>query len=136
MKKGFTLLELIIVIIILGILAGLGIIGYTGFMERSRNGEARLILGQLRTAQLAYFAQHNEYTDILTNLSVSDVPTASATGVCYSTSFYFGYSCATSGTCTATRCTSGGKDPDGAAGTYLTLGINGVGGGSGGTYQW
>ena len=36
-SKGFTIVELLIVIVIIGILAGISIVAYTGMQERSRN---------------------------------------------------------------------------------------------------
>jgi len=46
-NKAFTLLELIIVIIIVGILATLGLNQYTNIIEKGRQAEARSILGIL-----------------------------------------------------------------------------------------
>lgn len=48
-KKGFTLIELMIVIIILGILATIAIGQYTLQVEKSRGAEARALLSDLRT---------------------------------------------------------------------------------------
>ncbi|MDD5130223.1 MAG: prepilin-type N-terminal cleavage/methylation domain-containing protein, partial [Candidatus Omnitrophica bacterium] len=45
MKKGFTLVELIIVVIIVGILASIGLTQYNKVVEKSRAAEARMILG-------------------------------------------------------------------------------------------
>ena len=53
MRKGFTLIELIVVIIIVGILASVGMTQYTKVVEKGRAAEARLILGSLRTAEVA-----------------------------------------------------------------------------------
>jgi len=62
MRKGFTLLELLIVIIIVGIMATLGLTQYTATVERSRGAEARQILGQLRTVCAALYLDSNNVT--------------------------------------------------------------------------
>ncbi|MBU0504178.1 MAG: prepilin-type N-terminal cleavage/methylation domain-containing protein, partial [Candidatus Omnitrophica bacterium] len=49
MKRGFTLLELMIVIIIVGVLATLGITQYQTAIERARGAEARQVISQLRS---------------------------------------------------------------------------------------
>jgi prepilin-type N-terminal cleavage/methylation domain-containing protein len=59
MKKGFTLLELLIVIIIVGIMATLGLTQYTSVVERSRGAEARQVLGQLRKVCAALYMDGN-----------------------------------------------------------------------------
>ena len=61
MNKGFTLVELIIVVIIIGILASVGIPQYNKTMERSRISEASSILGALRGAQLRYKLENGSY---------------------------------------------------------------------------
>lgn len=48
MKKGFTLIELMIIIIIIAILAVIAIIQYQMAMERSRGSEAKEVIGHLR----------------------------------------------------------------------------------------
>ena len=61
-RKGFTLLELVVVVIILGILATLGFTQYTKMVEKGRTAEAKMILGQIRTAQVAYNQQFGGFT--------------------------------------------------------------------------
>ncbi len=128
MKKGFTLLELIIVIIIIGVLATLGFTQYTRVIERGRTAEAKALLGQMRTAQEAYRQEYGAYTATIGNLSV-EVPTA-----CVST-HYFSYS-TTAVLGTATRCGVGtGKTPGSATAYNITLNYaTGVWGGTAGYY--
>ena len=61
-KKGFTLLELVIVIIAIGILASIALPNYTRTVEKSRVAEAKQMLGAIRTAQMIYYARHEKYT--------------------------------------------------------------------------
>ena len=113
---GFTLIELIVVIIIVGILAALGFTQYTRMVERGRTAEARSVLGSLRTAQQAHFLENGTYVDDIGLLAIEAPDSCTAT-------HYFEYSCADDGTCTADRCTAGGKDPQGSAYSIdLTIG--------------
>ncbi len=126
MKKGFTLLELIVVIVILGILATLGFTQYTKMVEKGRTAEARTMLGQIRSAQVAYYQEYGAYGAAVSNLPV-DAPTACAT------THYFLYA-STATSSTATRCTGGGKTPNAAATYSIDLTHVGVFSGTAGYY--
>jgi len=138
MKRGFTLLELIVVIIILGILATLGFTQYTKMIEKGRTAEAKMILGSLRTAEEAYkleYGTYVAYSGASASLPV-EAPTACAG------THYFSYDITVAGagaastfTATATRCTAGGKTPNFAGTAYtVTLTNAGVWGGTAGYY--
>jgi type IV pilus assembly protein PilE len=49
--KGFTMVELMVVIIIVGILAAIAVPLYTGYVERARVTEATSIMGAIITSQ-------------------------------------------------------------------------------------
>lgn len=68
--RGFTLLELLIVVVILGVLAGLAIPQYLKTVERSRGSEAFIHLDAIRMAEMTYYAQHRVYT---TDFSLLDI---------------------------------------------------------------
>jgi type IV pilus assembly protein PilE len=126
MKKGFTLVELIIVIIIVGILASIGLTQYNKVVEKSRAAEARMVLGTLRSAETAEMNENGAYQ------TVSGLGVGAPDGACAST-HYFSYACNNgTGTCTATRCTAGGKPQQGTASWTKSLDIVGTWSGTGG----
>ena len=55
-QKGFTLIELIIVIAIIGILAAIAIPTYLGFQNRARNSQSVSAVGVIRLGLAAYKA--------------------------------------------------------------------------------
>jgi type IV pilus assembly protein PilA len=62
-KKGFTLIELMIVVAIIGILAAIAIPNFMKFQAKAKQSEAKTNLGAIYVAQLAYFANSNTYAD-------------------------------------------------------------------------
>ena len=69
-KKGFTLLELIIVIIVIGILASIALPRYMRVTERARVTEAKNMLSTLRNSQIRYYTQHLAYCQVIGNLDI------------------------------------------------------------------
>jgi len=79
--KAFTILELIVVIIIIGILATLGLTTYTNQIEYARIAEAKANLGAMRKLAYQYYLANGS----LTNIQNSDV---GATNTCDTTAFF------------------------------------------------
>ena len=61
-QKGFTLIELMIVIAIIGILAAIAIPQFSAYRTRSYNSAAQADLRNATTAQEAYFVDNQLYT--------------------------------------------------------------------------
>lgn len=61
--RGFTLLELLIVVVILGILASLAIPRYEKTVEKARGAEAITNLNALRIAELDFFGRTDTFAD-------------------------------------------------------------------------
>jgi type IV pilus assembly protein PilA len=60
-KKGFTLIELMIVVAIIGILAAIAIPNFLKFQAKSKQSEAKSNLGAIFTGQVSYFGENNTY---------------------------------------------------------------------------
>lgn len=58
---GFTLTELLIVLVILGILAGIAIPKYMSSTTKAKQTEAKELLHQIYLMEQSYFLEHDEY---------------------------------------------------------------------------
>ena len=64
-QKGFTLIELMIVVAIIGILAAIAIPNFMNYQCKAKQSEAKSLLGDLRKAEEAYFAEYDAYSTSL-----------------------------------------------------------------------
>ena len=62
-QKGFTIVELLIVIVVIAILAAISIVAYTGVQENSRNTQRVANAKTVIDAANAYYAEKGEWPD-------------------------------------------------------------------------
>lgn len=129
-SKGFTIVELLIVIVVIGILATLVIVTFTGIQQKARNSQRQTDINAVDSHIEAYYAETGAYPDetmladpawVKANLKgldpaalvdpktpAADV-TSSATGIkATSDATHYGYAATAGGA----ACTVSGTSPD------------------------
>lgn len=90
-KKGFTLIEVLVAVVIIGTLAAIGIPSYTRSIERSRAAAPMANLGSIAKAQNAYLVGTEHYTNDIGNLDISLIDESNgenATGNTFESEFF------------------------------------------------
>jgi prepilin-type N-terminal cleavage/methylation domain-containing protein len=72
-RKGFTLIELAVVIVIIGVLAAFGVPRFMKSVERSKAAEAFNYLSAVRDAEERFQAREGTYTSDLTSANGLDI---------------------------------------------------------------
>jgi type IV pilus assembly protein PilE len=85
---GFTLIELMIVVAIIGILAAVGIPAYNDHTKRARRAEGRNALLDIAARQERRYSDANQYTANLGSLGMNDPAGCTAAGVQSDNCFY------------------------------------------------
>jgi type IV pilus assembly protein PilA len=64
-QQGFTLVELMVVVAIIGLLSAVAIPNFQKYQARAKTSEAKLQLSSLYTAEASFFADYNMYASCL-----------------------------------------------------------------------
>ena len=67
-ENGFTLIELMMVVVILGILVALAVGTYMSYQARSKQAEAKINLGAIGNLAEVYKTEHDTYVTSIANL--------------------------------------------------------------------
>jgi type IV pilus assembly protein PilA len=78
--RGFTLVEMMIVVAIVGVLAMLAVVGYRKLVNSSHVSEATSMVQNIRLAQEAYHSETQQYANVSTGIPSGSTP---ATGIFY-----------------------------------------------------
>ncbi len=96
---GFSLVELMIVIVIIGVLAAVAVPIYNNNVRKAKMSEADAALGSIRTQLRVYYGENGSYpvedpADYVIGASWNDIKTNELTGAYFTDSSYTYYSAA------------------------------------------
>lgn len=111
LQRGFTLVEIMIVVAIVGILSAVAIPMYSSYMAKGKLVDAQSSLTSARVKMEQYYQDHRTYVG-------AEVAQASG-GACPATSTYFSYACATTASTFTITASNSANQGLGSAASYV-----------------
>ena len=90
-RSGFTLVELLIVVAIIGVLSTIGVPTFKKMVQKAKKSEAKVALGALYTVESAFYSEYGVYGNNVTGIGY-ELDGSSSTRI-YSTGFPSGAAC-------------------------------------------
>ncbi len=72
-EKGFTLVELMIAVIVIGILASISVVSYIGVKERAREEKAKTNAATMKRVIDSFYSRNNHYPTTVTQLRQASI---------------------------------------------------------------
>lgn len=66
LKKGFTIVELLVIVVVIGILAAVSVYGYSSYTSYSRNTQRQADIESISTALEKYYEDKGQYPSVAT----------------------------------------------------------------------
>lgn len=79
-SAGFSLIEVMIVVAILGIILGIGVPSYSSYMEKTRRADAIALLSEVAGEQERFFTENNRYATTMTEMGYTAATELSENG--------------------------------------------------------